>query len=175
MMASCLASSAAIASQQQKSKRDWRPSGGEISSCLSNFGEIMIYLTTPSKQLCMDPEVMESVLISESTQASDNGALLHHRVILASNRSNSSLRTPGGRAAGGCTRLCCGPSRRSAIGPAALQPGRRAVRITKTWGSPFHPSQFIWINQGVDGHATRATTHPSKSGTRNLRILDPAY
>ena len=43
---------------------------------LSDFGEST---TTPSTQLrtSMDSEVMESVLISESTQASDDGALLH--------------------------------------------------------------------------------------------------
>ena len=46
--------------------------GWEIG--LSNFGENM---TTPSTQLCMDLEAMKSILISESTQASEDGALLH--------------------------------------------------------------------------------------------------
>ena len=40
----------------------------------SKFGENM---TTPSKQLRMDLEAMESELIPVSTQASDDGALLH--------------------------------------------------------------------------------------------------
>ena len=46
--------------------------GGEIR--FSKFGENM---TTPSMQLPMDLEAMESKLIPESTQASDDGALLH--------------------------------------------------------------------------------------------------
>ena len=46
--------------------------GGEIS--FSKFDENM---TTPSMQFRMDLEAMESELISESTQASDDGALLH--------------------------------------------------------------------------------------------------
>ena len=41
--------------------------GGEI--CFSDFGE---YMTTPSMQLRMDSEAMESELIQESIQASDN-------------------------------------------------------------------------------------------------------
>ena len=46
--------------------------GGETRS--SRFGENM---TTPSMQLRMDLEAMESELIQESTQASNDGALLH--------------------------------------------------------------------------------------------------
>ena len=46
--------------------------GWEI--CFSNFSDDM---TTPSMQLLMDLEAMESQLIPESTQASDDGALLH--------------------------------------------------------------------------------------------------
>ena len=45
---------------------------GEI--CFSDFGE---NVTTPSMQLSRDLEAIESELIAESTQASDNGALLH--------------------------------------------------------------------------------------------------
>ena len=47
-------------------------SGWEI--CFSNFGEIT---TTSSMQLRMDLEAMESELIPEPTQASDDAALLH--------------------------------------------------------------------------------------------------
>ena len=46
--------------------------GWEI--CFSKFGQNM---TTPSMQLHMDLEAIESELIPESTQASDDGALLH--------------------------------------------------------------------------------------------------
>ena len=46
--------------------------GGEIRLSLSHFGENM---TTPSMQLRR--EAMESELIQESTQAFDDGALLH--------------------------------------------------------------------------------------------------
>ena len=46
--------------------------GGEI--CFSSLGE---NTTTPSMQLIMDMEAMESKLILESAQASDDGALIH--------------------------------------------------------------------------------------------------
>ena len=39
--------------------------------------ESLRYTTTPSMQFHMDLEAMESELIQESTQASDDGALLH--------------------------------------------------------------------------------------------------
>ena len=47
-------------------------SGGEI-----RYSKIDENMTTPLMQLCMDLEAMESELIPESTQASDDGALLH--------------------------------------------------------------------------------------------------
>ena len=46
--------------------------GGEI-----RFSKIDENMTTPSRQHRMDLEAMESELIPESTQASDDGALLH--------------------------------------------------------------------------------------------------
>ena len=48
----------------------------EVCFSLANLGENMT-LTTPLTQLSMDSDAMEIVLISESTQASDDGALLH--------------------------------------------------------------------------------------------------
>ena len=46
--------------------------GGEI-----RFSKIDENMTTPSMQLRMDLEVMESEVIQEFTQASDDGELLH--------------------------------------------------------------------------------------------------
>ena len=45
-----------------------------LGDCLSNFGE---KTNTQSTQLRMDSEEMEGVLISYSTQAFNDGALLH--------------------------------------------------------------------------------------------------
>ena len=50
-------------------------SGGQI--CLSISVRTLLLHPIPSMQLQMDSEATESVLISESTQASDDGALLH--------------------------------------------------------------------------------------------------
>ena len=58
----------AVISRPMSARTGWE-------NCLSNFGE---NTTTPSTALRMDSEArVQSVLIPESTQASDDGALLH--------------------------------------------------------------------------------------------------
>ena len=120
------------------------PTGGE--SYLSNFGE---NTTTPSTQLRMDSEARaESVLIPETTQASDDGALLH---------LGEQPTTPIAQAMLGATAVECIPISATVSNDGACN--NKFVIHLLHYAGTMDVAQLVPPSPGMDRHP-RPSNHP---------------